>query len=112
MAENKDLYERSLSVLAQVLKHLNVEKSQIERMIENHQLQVDEPGKVRLHAGNLIFYAYDFRLKGEQARFDEVVEKTKRCKGMEHVAQYILGGSIARPEDPEKDIIGWYVTVV
>jgi hypothetical protein len=109
MARNEDLYQAGRDVLVEILSKQGISTSEVDRA----QLRVDEDEKVRLHLGNLILYAYDFRVGGDtKERFEGAVSRTKGAGKLfpMNVEQFVAAGSIAKSANPDVNVIGWYLT--
>lgn len=108
MAKNEEMHEISIDVLVALLSRQNVSRNEV---IDRGELRIDTPEKLRIHLGNLIFYAYDFR-KGDKVKktYQRAVENTRQFTG-KHFEKFVLEGCICKKKaDPETAIIGWYLT--
>ena len=109
MARNEELYQAGRNVLTQILARQGIPASEVERA----ELKVDKDYKVRLHLGNVILYAYDFRV-GEDTKetFESTVLRTKEMGKMlpKNVEQFVAEGTVAKSDNPDINVIGWYLT--
>lgn len=109
-ARNDDLCQAGKEVLVEILGRRGVSASDIE---ERASLKVDEPERIRLHMGNLILYAYDFRIgRDTKERFESAASSTRKLNKSMHIEQFVAQGYIAKSIAPDVNIIGWYLTQV
>lgn len=110
-ALNPGLYSAGIDILASVLSAQGVPPAEIAKRAH---LRIDEPERIRLHLGNLLFYAYDFsRGSDTKARFESAVARTKEANeaDTEGVERFVVRGTAVLETSKSylKDI-GWYIT--
>ncbi len=114
MAKNEELYASGKKVLAGILIQQGMPFKTGVSEAEKAQLRFDQPERIRLNLGKTILYAYDFRVSADvRGRFEKAVDETKQVGRQSACAeQYVSHGSVLQEDNPDVEIIGWYLTKI
>jgi len=80
-SELKDFLKMGLWESEKVKRTEHVPSSVIEEIVEESELKVDEPGRIKLIIENLAFTIYDFRVEEQEKRFETSIKIMDSVKG-------------------------------
>ncbi len=90
------------------LNEANAPEELVNKVIEEMKITLDTPEKIALNSRNFNIYGFDFK-KGENTEKD-FFTALERAQNNSDFERYLVGGTIADPENLDDEFFGWYIT--